>query len=148
VTTIRQRILFLAAVLAFFSPALRSEQPQKASRTTPEDRLKKLEERADAAEKAASSAVMEKDYITRTQKQYEFLLPKSLQHANVDTGNHGTAPGRRVCPCCQIQPENDRRTDKNRYGRSHGSNAQRIRTGFSQGSPENFGIPMRPMSRI
>ena len=69
-TTIRQRILFLAAVLAFFSPALRSEQPQ-ASRTTPEDRLKKLEERADAAEKAASSAVMEKDYITRTQKQYE-----------------------------------------------------------------------------
>ena len=46
-TTIRQRILFLAAVLAFFSPGLRSEQPQKASRATPEDRLKKLEERAD-----------------------------------------------------------------------------------------------------
>ena len=70
-TTIRQRILFLAAVLAFFSPALRSEQPQKAALAIPEDRLKKLEERADAAEKAASSAVMEKDYITRTQKQYE-----------------------------------------------------------------------------
>lgn len=77
-TTIRQRILFLAAVLAFFSPALRSEQPQKASRTTPEDRLKKLEERADAAEKAASSAVMEKDYITRTQKQYESYYEKAF----------------------------------------------------------------------
>ena len=77
-TTIRQRILFLAAVLAFFSPALRSEQPQKASRSTQEDRLKKLEERADAAEKAASSAVMEKDYITRTQKQDESYYQKVL----------------------------------------------------------------------
>jgi len=78
VTTIRQRILVLAAVLAFFSPVLRSEQPQKASRATQEDRLKKLEERADAAEKAASSAVMEKDYITRTQKQYESYYQKVL----------------------------------------------------------------------
>ena len=77
-TTIRQRILILAAVLAFFSPALRSEQPQKASRPTQEDRLKKLEERADAAEKAAGSAVMEKDYITRTQKQYESYYQKVL----------------------------------------------------------------------
>jgi hypothetical protein len=77
-TTIRQRIVFLAAVLAFFSPSLRSQQPQKASRPTQEDRLKKLEERADAAEKAASSAVMEKDYITRTQKQYESYYQKVL----------------------------------------------------------------------
>ena len=77
-TTIRQRILVLAAVLAFFSPALRSEQPQKASRATQEDRLKKLEERADAAEKAASSAVMERDYLTRTQKQYESYYQKVL----------------------------------------------------------------------
>jgi hypothetical protein len=77
-TTIRQRILVLAAVLAFFSPALRSEQPQKASRPIQEDRLKKLEERADAAEKAASSAVMEKDYITRTQRQYESYYQKVL----------------------------------------------------------------------
>ena len=77
-TTIRQRILVLGAVLVFFSPALRSEQPQKASRATPEDRLKKLEERADAAEKAASSAVMEKDYITRAQKQYESYYQKVL----------------------------------------------------------------------
>jgi hypothetical protein len=78
VTTICPRIVFLAAVLAFFSPSLRSQQPQKASRPTQEDRLKKLEERADAAEKAASSAVMEKDYITRTQKQYESYYQKVL----------------------------------------------------------------------
>jgi hypothetical protein len=78
VTTIRQRILLLSALLVFFSPALRSEQPQKASRTSQEDRLKKLEERADASEKAASSAAMEKDYITRTQKQYESYYQKVL----------------------------------------------------------------------
>jgi hypothetical protein len=78
VTTIPQRILFLAAVLAFFSPSLQSEQPQKASHSTQEDRLKKLEERADAVEKAASSAVMERDYLTRTQKQYESYYQKVL----------------------------------------------------------------------
>jgi hypothetical protein len=78
VTTIRQHILVLVAVLAFCSPALRSEQPQKASRPTQDDRLKKLEERTDAAEKAANSAVMEKDYITRTQKQYESYYQKVL----------------------------------------------------------------------
>jgi len=78
VTTIRQRILVLAVVLAFFGPGLRSEQLQKASRPTQEDRLKKLEERADAAEKAASSAGMEKDYITRTQKQYESYYQRVL----------------------------------------------------------------------
>ncbi len=77
-TTIRQRILVLAMALAFFSPALRSEQPQKASRATPEDRLKKLEERADAAEKAASNAEMEKDYIMRMQKQYESYYQRAF----------------------------------------------------------------------
>ena len=77
-TSIHQRILVLAAFLAIFSPTLRSEQPQKASRATLEDRLKKLEERADAAEKAASTAVMEKDYLTRTQKQYESYYQKVL----------------------------------------------------------------------
>ncbi len=78
-TLMRPSILVLAAILAIFSPAaLRSEQPQKTSRATQEDRLKKLEERADAAEKAASSAVMEKDYITRTQKQYESYYQKVL----------------------------------------------------------------------
>jgi hypothetical protein len=78
VTTIHRRIVVLAAVLTFFSPGLRSEQPQKAARPTQEDRLKKLEERADAAEKAASSALMEKDYITRTQKQYESYYQRVL----------------------------------------------------------------------
>jgi hypothetical protein len=79
VTTKHQRILVLAAVLAFFSPAaLRSQQPQKASHATQEDRLKKLEERADAAEKAASAALMEKDYIARTQKQYESYYQKAF----------------------------------------------------------------------
>ena len=77
-TSIRQRFLVLVAFLAIFSPTLRSEQPQKASRATLEDRLKKLEERADAAEKAASTAVMEKDYLTRTQKQYESYYQKVL----------------------------------------------------------------------
>ena len=77
-TTIRQHILVLAAAIAIFSPALRSEQPQRASRPTQEDRLKKLEARADAAEKAASSAEMEKDYITRAQKQYESYYQKAF----------------------------------------------------------------------
>ena len=77
-TTICRHILLLAAVLAFFSTALRSEQPQKASHSTQDDRLKKVEERADAAEKAASSAAMEKDYITRTQKQYESYYQRVL----------------------------------------------------------------------
>jgi len=78
VITIRRRILVLGVTLALFSPVLRAEQPQKASHGTPEDRLKKLEERADAAEKAASNAEMEKDYILRTQKQYEAYYQKVL----------------------------------------------------------------------
>jgi hypothetical protein len=76
--SIRQRILVLAGFLAIFSPALRAEQPQKTSRASQEDRLKKLEERADAAEKAASAAVMEQDYLARTQKQYESYYQKVL----------------------------------------------------------------------
>src|SRR5215472_12567090 len=47
------------------------DQPQRASRTSQEDRLKNLEERADAAEKAASAVTTEKDYITHIQKQSE-----------------------------------------------------------------------------
>jgi hypothetical protein len=78
VTNLCKQILVLAAALAFFNPALRAEQPQKGARPTQEDRLRKLEERADAAEKTASSAAMEKDYITRTQKQYESYYQKVL----------------------------------------------------------------------
>ena len=77
-TTVRKRILVLAAVLGFFSPGLCSQQQQKASHASQEDRLKKLEERADSAERAASSAAMEKDYISRTQKQYESYYQKVL----------------------------------------------------------------------
>lgn len=69
---IRLRILVLTAALAFLSGAARSQQPQKPSRpATQEDRIKKLEERTDVVEKTATSAAMEKDYITRTQKLYE-----------------------------------------------------------------------------
>jgi hypothetical protein len=74
----RQHFFVLVAALAFLSPAVRSEQPSKAPRLSQEDRVKVLEERADAAEKAASSAAMEKDYITRTQKQYESYYQKVL----------------------------------------------------------------------
>ena len=74
----RQPILVLAAALVFLSPALRSEQPQKGARTTQEERVKKLEERIDAAERAASNAAIEKDYITRVQKQYESYCQKVL----------------------------------------------------------------------
>lgn len=75
---LRLRILMLGAALAFHSPAVRSEQPQRATRTSQEDRIKHLEERADAAEKAASAATMERDYITRIQKQYESYYQKAL----------------------------------------------------------------------
>jgi hypothetical protein len=78
VNTIRLRILVLCAALAFLSSAVRSEQPQKASRPTQEDRIRKLEERTDAAEKASSSAAMEKDYISRSQKLYESYYQKVL----------------------------------------------------------------------
>jgi DNA-binding ferritin-like protein (Dps family) len=76
--TIRPCILALVAALVFLSPAVRSEQPQKASRLTQEDRIKKLEERADAAEQAADSAAMERDYIARIQKLYESYYQKAF----------------------------------------------------------------------
>jgi multidrug efflux pump subunit AcrB len=75
--TIRH-ILLLAAALALLTPVVRSEQPQKASRSTQEDRVKKLEERLDAAEKAATVAAIEKDYIERSQKEYESYYQKVL----------------------------------------------------------------------
>lgn len=71
-------VMIVAAVLTFFVAAVCAEQAQKAAHPTQEDRIKKLEERADAAEKAASSAAMERDYITRTQKQYEAYYQKVL----------------------------------------------------------------------
>jgi len=76
VNTIRLRILVFCAVLVFPSFAVRAEQSQKASRTTQEDRVKKLEERTDAVEKTANNAAMEKDYISRRQKLYEDYYQK------------------------------------------------------------------------
>ena len=76
--TMFQRTLILGAALAFLIPTVRPEQPQKNMRPGQDERIKKLEERADAAEKAASSAALEKDYITRTQKQYEAYYERVL----------------------------------------------------------------------
>jgi hypothetical protein len=73
-----QVVLLLIAVLAFLSPAARTEQSQKSSKVSQEDRVKKLEERADAAEKAAAAAAMEKDYIARTQKLYESYYQRTF----------------------------------------------------------------------
>ena len=146
-TFIRHRFLVLVTFLAIFSPTLRSEQSQKASRANQEDRLKKLEERADAAEKAASSRSDGKGLPHAYAEAVRVLLSKSPQHTNVDSRNHGTDPDWRLCPSCQIQPENDRPADKKRHGRSHCSNAQRIRAGFSQGHSETVGFQCVQMSR-
>lgn len=75
--TIFRRILVLAAALAVLGPAVRSQQSQKAPRLTQEDRIKKLEDRADAAERATDAAALEKDYIARTQKLYESYYQKT-----------------------------------------------------------------------
>ena len=76
--TLRPRILLMAAILAFLSPAMRCEQSKKSSVPTQEDRIQKLEQRADAAEKAAAAAAMEKDYILRTQRLYESYYQRTL----------------------------------------------------------------------
>lgn len=76
--TRHSRILVLAAMFAFLSPTIRCEQPKKSSPPTQEDRIKKLEDRADTAEKAAAAAAMEKDYIVRTQKLCESYYQRAL----------------------------------------------------------------------
>jgi len=76
--TIHRNILILATALPLLAPAVRCEQLQKNARPTPEDRIKKLEDRADAAEKAAEAAAMEKDYIARTQKLYESYYQRTF----------------------------------------------------------------------
>jgi len=86
VNTNRQHILVLVVALAFLSPAVRSQQPQRPSRLTQEERIKQLEERADAAEKAASNAAMERDYITRTQRLYESYYQKAFSTQMWTTG--------------------------------------------------------------
>jgi len=74
----------LAAALCILALASSAQTPPKTpspSGLTPvqtEERIKQLESRTDAAEKAAASAALEKDYITRVQKQYESYYERVL----------------------------------------------------------------------
>lgn len=76
--------LVLGAALAFLALASSPQAPPKSpppSGVTPaqtEERIKQLEARADAAEKAAASAAMEKDYLARVQKQYESYYERAF----------------------------------------------------------------------
>jgi hypothetical protein len=78
------RLLIVAfTVAALFASASSAIAPQKsataqATQAQLEERIKELEKRADAAEQKAASATMEKDYITRVQKQYESYYEKAL----------------------------------------------------------------------
>jgi len=74
----RRRIVILVVLLVSLCTVARAEQAQKPSRIAQEDRIKKLEDRADAAEKATAAAAMEKDYIVRTQKLYESYYQRTL----------------------------------------------------------------------
>jgi len=78
VNIICQRILVLAAAVAFLSPIVRSQQPQKTSHLTQEDRIKRLEERTDTAERAASAAATEREFTERSQKVYESYYDKAF----------------------------------------------------------------------
>src|SRR6266568_3041934 len=63
------------------SPALAQQKtatPAPNSQAQLEDRVKELETRLSAAEQKAASAAMEKDYITRIQKQYEAYYEKAF----------------------------------------------------------------------
>ena len=145
-TSIHQRILVLAAFLAIFSPTLRSEQPQKASRATLEDRLKKLEERADAAEKAASTAVMEKDYLTRTQKQYESYYQKVLNTQMWTLGIMGLILTGVFVLVARFSLK---MIDEQTKTATAGATVQ-MRNEYARALAKdvrNCGIPMRPMSR-
>ena len=64
----------LSTVLAQQKPAL----PSRPSQTQLDNRVKELETRLNDAEQKAVSAAMEKDYITRVQKQYETYYKEVL----------------------------------------------------------------------
>jgi hypothetical protein len=64
----------LIVLLAAHSPTLAQQKtapPPPHTQAQLEDRVKELETRLDSAEQKAAGAAMEKDYITRVQKQYE-----------------------------------------------------------------------------
>src|SRR5467141_846952 len=68
-------------LLTPLSPALAQQKPASPSphsQAQLEDRVKELETRLNAAEQKAASAALEKDYITRVQKQYETYYEKAF----------------------------------------------------------------------
>src|SRR6266581_3405135 len=68
-------------LLTAHSPAQAQQKtapPSPNSQAQLEDRVKELETRLSAAEQKAASAAMEKDYITRVQKQYETYYEKAF----------------------------------------------------------------------
>ncbi len=87
--------LVLGATLSCLALASSAQSPRKApppSGLTPgqtEERIKQLEARADAAEKAAVGAAMEKDYITRVQRQYESYYEKAFNTTMTVFGSIG-----------------------------------------------------------
>ena len=87
--SIRQSILVLFAVLALFVPAVPAEQSQKAARPNQDDRIKRLEERADAAEKAASSPAMEREYLERSQSLTESYYQRAFNTEMLTLGMVG-----------------------------------------------------------
>lgn len=75
------KIPLIIVLLTALSPALaqpKIAQPPQHTQAQLEDRVKGLEIRLDAAEQKAANAAMEKDYITRVQKQYETYYEKAF----------------------------------------------------------------------
>src|SRR5216684_1565241 len=81
-----QVLRFIASIavivlLTPLSPAVVQQKPTPPSPNSQaqlEARVKDLEARLNAAEQKAASAAMEKDYITRVQKQYESYYEKAF----------------------------------------------------------------------
>ena len=69
------------ALICSFAAAAVAQQPQKAgpaSQPQLEERVKKLEDRADNADVQTKKAALDTDYIQRVQKQYETYYEKVL----------------------------------------------------------------------
>jgi hypothetical protein len=85
VKTMRLLILALGAAVICLPPSFSAQAPQKSipppkpSQAQLEERVKELETRLNAAEQKAASAAMEKDYITRVQKQYEGYYERAFE---------------------------------------------------------------------
>jgi hypothetical protein len=71
----------LIVLLTTHSPTLAQQKtspPPPHTQVQLEDRVRELETRQDSADQKAASAAMEKDYVTRVQKQYETYYEKVL----------------------------------------------------------------------